>query len=103
MKLARLGLTPHDRLHAAITILLAHIVLICITAIAKAQTIDIDRVASELEPEIQRTMKEGKIPSATVALVAGDRVIWTGAYGYSNVWARTPATLDTVYLIGSTF
>lgn len=48
-------------------------------------------------------MMEGRIPSATVALIAGDRAIWTGAYGYSNLWARTPATTDTIYLIGSTF
>ncbi|HSE36199.1 MAG TPA: serine hydrolase domain-containing protein, partial [Blastocatellia bacterium] len=68
-----------------------------------AQTINIDRVVAELEPEIQRTLLEGKIPSAAIALVAGDRVIWSGAYGHSNLWARTPATTITVYLIGSTF
>ena len=70
---------------------------------ASAQTSNVDRVVAELEPEIQRTLLEGKIPSAAVALVAGDRVIWSGAYGHSNLWARTPATTSTVYLIGSTF
>ena len=30
-------------------------------------------------------------------------MIWSNAYGYSNLWARTPATPNTVYLIGSTF
>src|SRR5678815_5296264 len=71
--------------------------------ITLAQTVNIDRVVADLEPEIQRTLLEGKIPSATIALIAGDRVIWTGAYGQSNLWARTPATAGTVYLIGSTF
>ena len=70
---------------------------------AAAQTINLDRVVAELEPEIQRALVEGKIPSASVALVSGDKVIWTGAYGYSNLWARTPATPSTTYLIGSTF
>src|SRR5437870_2171884 len=70
---------------------------------AVAQTINVDRVVADLEPEIQRTLVEGKIPSAAIALIAGDRVIWTGAYGYANLWARTPATPSTVYLIGSTF
>ncbi|HEY7547101.1 MAG TPA: serine hydrolase domain-containing protein, partial [Blastocatellia bacterium] len=65
--------------------------------------IDIDRVVTELEPAIERAMLEGKIPSATVALVSGDQVIWAGAYGQSNLWARTPAVPSTVYLIGSTF
>lgn len=70
---------------------------------AAAQTINLDRVVAELEPEIQRALVEGKIPSASIALVSGDKVIWTGAYGYSNLWARTPATPSTTYLIGSTF
>jgi CubicO group peptidase (beta-lactamase class C family) len=68
-----------------------------------AQDVNVDRALEELEPEIQRTIIEGRIPSATVALIAGDKVIWTGAYGYSNLWARTPASSRTVYLIGSTF
>jgi CubicO group peptidase (beta-lactamase class C family) len=72
------------------------------TSIAAAR-IDIDRVVAELEPAIERAMLEGRIPSATVALVAGDQIIWTGAYGQSNLWARTPAVPSTVYLIGSTF
>src|SRR5262245_54755127 len=67
---------------------------------ARAQTVNLDRVIAELEPEIQRAMLEGKIPSATVALVSGDKVVWSNAYGYANLWARTPATLSTVYLIG---
>ncbi len=67
------------------------------------QVIDVKKLAADLEPEIRRAMIEGNIPSATVALVSGDKVIWTGSYGESNLWARTPATTNTVYLIGSTF
>src|SRR4030095_4642442 len=66
-----------------------------------AQTINIDRVVADLEPEIQRVLLEGRIPSAAIALIAGDRVDASGAYGHSNLWARTPATSSTVYLIGS--
>jgi len=73
------------------------------SAPAAAQGIDLDRVVRDLEPEIQRTMLEGRIPSLTIALIAGDRVIWSNGYGYSNIWARTPAVPSTVYLIGSTF
>ncbi len=67
------------------------------------QNVNVDRVVSQLEPEIQRAMLEGKIASCTVALISGDKIIWTGAYGQSNLWARTPAVPSTVYLIGSTF
>jgi CubicO group peptidase (beta-lactamase class C family) len=78
-------------------------VLLSTASLVCAQKLDIDRVVAELEPEIQRALLAGNIPSASIALIAGDRVVWTGAYGYSNVWARTPATPNTVYLIGSTF
>ena len=78
-------------------------VLLTASKPAISQTINIDRVVAELEPEIQRALIAGNIPSASIALIAGDRVIWTGAYGHSNLWARTPATPSTVYLIGSTF
>src|ERR1043166_7251425 len=67
------------------------------------QTVDVKRVVADLEPEIQRMLLAGNIPSASIALTAGDKVIWTNGYGYSNLWARTPATPNTVYLIGSTF
>jgi len=78
------------------------IVLLLSTTVV-SQTVNVDRVAAELEPEIQRTLLAGNIPSASIALISGDKVIWTNAYGYSNLWARTPATPNTVYLIGSTF
>lgn len=79
-------------------------IILSVFAIAAfGQNIDIKKLAAELEPDIRQAMIEGNIPSASVALVSGDKVIWTGAYGESNLWARTPATLNTVYLIGSTF
>ena len=78
-------------------------ILLCAPTLASAQTINIDRVVAELEPEIQRTLLAGNIPSASIALISGNQVIWSGAYGYSNLWARIPATPSTVYLIGSTF
>lgn len=81
---------------------IAAVVLISISGVA-AQVSNIDRLANELEIDVRRAMIEGKIPSASVALIEGDKVIWTGAYGQSNLWARTPATPETVYLIGSTF
>ena len=78
-------------------------VFLFVTRLTTAQTVDIDRLVTELEPEIQRALLAGSIPSASIALIAGDKVIWTNGYGYSNLWARTPATPNTVYLIGSTF
>lgn len=48
-------------------------------------SLNADRLGADFEPEIKRAMEDGKIPSCTVALMAGDRVVWQQAYGYSNV------------------
>jgi len=64
---------------------------------------DLNRLVAECELEIHRAMLNGNIPSAAVALVCDDEIIWSGAFGYANVWAKTPAFPNTVYLIGSTF
>ena len=91
-----------DRLWKSLVVITVTLVLTASQA-ASAQTVNLDRVVSELEPEIQRTLLAGNIPSVSIALISSDRVVWTNAYGYSNLWARTPATPSTVYLIGSTF
>lgn len=65
--------------------------------------VDVEAVVGSLEPEIRRAMLEGRIPSMTVALVAGDEVIWSAGFGESNLRARTPAAPSTVYVIASTF
>ncbi len=61
------------------------------------------RVTARLEVEVQRAMLEGQIPSVTVALTDREGELWAGAYGESNLWAGTPASTQTVYLIGSSF
>lgn len=61
------------------------------------------RVAARLEPEVRRALLDGQIPSLTLALTDREGELWAGAWGHSNLWARTPATTNTVYLIGSTF
>ena len=79
------------------------ILLMLMRGEVNGQSVDVEKLAPKLKFEVQRIMQEGQIPSATIALVHEDRIIWTGAFGYSNLWARTPAVPETVYLIGSTF
>ncbi len=81
------------------------ILLMAVTAaiLPAAQAVDKSELALKLEPVIMNTMMNGRIPSAAVALVRGDEVVFQNAYGYSNVWAQTPAFPRSVYLIGSTF
>ena len=61
------------------------------------------RVVSRLEPEVRRAMLDGNIPSIALALADRDGEMWSGSWGESNLWAGTPASTETVYLIGSTF
>jgi len=83
---------------------LGFLVVVCLTSWnLYSQSPNFDDLTERMNSEIQKTMIEGKIPSVTVALVRGDKIVWTGSAGYSNLWARTPAVPNTVYLIGSTF
>ncbi len=70
---------------------------------AKAQSSAVARVVARFDAEIRRAMLDGNIPSVTVAITDRQGELWSGAYGQSNLWARTPASTHTVYLIGSTF
>ena len=70
---------------------------------AQSQEPGVARIVGRFEPEIRRAMLEGSIPSITVAITDREGELWSGAYGQSNLWARTPASTNTVYLIGSTF
>jgi CubicO group peptidase (beta-lactamase class C family) len=65
--------------------------------------VDDARLASLLDPEIERSLKVGRIPSMAVVCVSGDRIVWTRSAGLANVRVKTPAACDTVYLIASTF
>lgn len=65
--------------------------------------VDDARLAARLDPEIERVLKLGRIPSMAVVCFSGDRIIWTRSAGLSNVRVKTPAACDTVYLIASTF
>lgn len=93
---------PSRRPRLLVTLVLAAVAGLATPSLAQDPG-GVARVAARLEPEIRRAQLEGSIPSLTLALT--DRVgeLWSAAYGESNLWARTPATTRTVYLIGSTF
>ena len=54
-----------------------------------------------LEKLIQKEMDLG-MPSCSLALVRGDKIVWTAAYGYANIGQKALATPDTYYPTGST-
>ena len=50
---------------------------------------------------IARRMATAHIPGLVAALIDSGRVIWQGAYGFSNVAKRTRATASTPFQIAS--
>jgi len=72
-------------------------------AFPSAQAVRVAKLLPDLELAVAQMMEAGKVPSAAIALVQGEQIIWSGAFGYSNLWAKTPAKTNTIYLIGSTF
>jgi CubicO group peptidase (beta-lactamase class C family) len=69
---------------------------------AQSGTFDLERTKAVLTELIERNMKERGVPSISIALVRGDAIVWTAAFGYANVHTRTPATPETLYNTGST-
>ena len=56
----------------------------------------------QLEKVVLEELKETNTPGATVAIVSGERVIYTKAFGISNVETGAPMTPDMLFRIGST-
>lgn len=46
-------------------------------------------------------MQKAGIPGAAVAVVVGDRVVWTKGFGVANAETQAPVTADTLFQIGS--
>ncbi|HLF83556.1 MAG TPA: serine hydrolase domain-containing protein, partial [Blastocatellia bacterium] len=57
---------------------------------------------SQLERVALEELKETSTPGATVAIVSGERVIYTKAFGISNVETGAPMTPEMLCRIGST-
>ncbi len=46
-------------------------------------------------------MEAGDLPAPFVALVDDQKIVWARGYGFADPKAKTPATSDTVYRVGS--
>lgn len=57
---------------------------------------------SQLEKVALEELKETNTPGATIAIVSGDRVIYTRAFGISSVETGAPMTPEMLFRIGST-
>jgi len=83
--------------------LLVLVVLPGSAAVAQGGRFDLEKTKTVLSGLIQKTLAENGVPSMSIALVRGDSIVWTAAFGYTNMRTRTPATTETLYSTGSSF
>lgn len=60
-----------------------------------------DAAFARAEAEIRAEMTKAGIPGAAVAVVVGDRVVWTRGFGVASSETGEPVTPDTLFQIGS--
>lgn len=58
-------------------------------------------VVKALEPFIVRELAAKGLPALSIALVDDQTVVWARGFGFANPVAKTPASADTVYRVGS--
>lgn len=87
----------------ATLLLLALVPIASPTVSAQQGRFDAEKTRTVLTELIEKEMNNRGIPSISIALVRGDSIVWTAAFGYANVRTRTPATPETIYSTGSTF
>lgn len=59
------------------------------------------RVAVAMEPFIEHEMKDKGLPALSLALVEGDRIVWSRGFGLADSVQRREATAETIYRVGS--
>ena len=57
---------------------------------------DLEETQRVLTAEIQKAIEERGVPSISIALVRENGIVWTAAFGHSNLRTRTSATAVTL-------
>lgn len=58
-------------------------------------------VINRLDRAIRYEVESKNLPSFSIALVDGDRTVWSKGYGFQDVEKSKSATADTIYRVGS--
>jgi D-alanyl-D-alanine carboxypeptidase len=80
---------------------LALLVLLSLSAPARAQNLLAADVASKVDAVVQDVMTRTGVPSVSLGIVQDGRVVLTKAYGQARLEPPLPATADMLYAIGS--
>lgn len=60
-----------------------------------------EEAVKQLDAFIQHEIEDKGLPALSIALVNDQTVVWARGYGMADSQAKTPATADTVYRVGS--
>ncbi len=66
-----------------------------------ATPIDYTAAIKKLEAAVRLEVAQKKLPAFSISLVEADRVVWADGFGYQDIEKNVPATMDTVYRVGS--
>jgi len=93
---------PIKKLTIAVTITLCFIVLFSnlSTAITSIPKDELERDLS-FKDKIQALMKKNHMPSLVASVIKNDSIVYSNAFGYSNILLRRKASIETIYVIGS--
>ena len=65
------------------------------------QPLDYSAAIQQTTQAIDKAMKDYSIVGLSIALVDGERVVWTQGFGYADKAGNVAATADTVFQVGS--
>src|SRR5262249_36570080 len=60
-----------------------------------------EAAAKALEAFITREIEDKRLPALSIALVDDQQIVWARGFGFADPKAKTPATAETVYRVGS--
>jgi CubicO group peptidase (beta-lactamase class C family) len=69
--------------------------------LAPNQNIQLSLDDKEIDKTIAAEMSRFDIPSIVTCIIKKDTIVWEKTFGYANIENKTPATLETIYLLAS--
>ncbi len=84
-----------------ITFLLLMLMLLAITAAAQKNKTTEDKRFAGLDAQFEKILKDWKAAGFAVAVVEGDKIIYSKGFGYRDVEKKLPVTPNTLFAIGS--
>lgn len=90
-------------------ILLSLFLMVCCQAFAQhgtdsrtgSDSNETQQLLDEFDIRLKANSESGEVGSIAAAVIAGDRIIWTGFYGFVDKHRKTKPSSTTLYLIGS--